>query len=76
MANFIGTSVDETPASLPSTVTVTGALRQPNFAPSIDRGTGNDAASIRIAVICAFAATGTLSTNIFLPSLPSMAAVL
>jgi len=29
-----------------------------------------------IAVICAFAATGTLATNIFLPSLPSMAATL
>jgi DHA1 family bicyclomycin/chloramphenicol resistance-like MFS transporter len=29
-----------------------------------------------IAVICAFAATGTLATNIFLPSLPSMAASL
>ena len=29
-----------------------------------------------IAVICAFAATGMLATNIFLPSLPSMAATL
>jgi DHA1 family bicyclomycin/chloramphenicol resistance-like MFS transporter len=29
-----------------------------------------------IAVICAFAAMGTLATNIFLPSLPSMAAIL
>jgi len=29
-----------------------------------------------IAVICAFAATATLATNIFLPSLPSMAAAL
>src|SRR5712664_49010 len=29
-----------------------------------------------IAVICAFAATGLLATNIFLPSLPSMAATL
>jgi MFS transporter, DHA1 family, multidrug resistance protein len=29
-----------------------------------------------IAVICAFAATGTLATNIFLPSLPAMAASL
>ena len=29
-----------------------------------------------IAVICAFAATGTLATNIFLQSLPSMAATL
>jgi MFS transporter, DHA1 family, multidrug resistance protein len=29
-----------------------------------------------IAVICAFAATGILATNIFLPSLPSMAAAL
>jgi MFS transporter, DHA1 family, multidrug resistance protein len=29
-----------------------------------------------IAVICAFAATATLATNIFLPSLPSMAATL
>ena len=29
-----------------------------------------------IAVICAFAATGTLATNIFLPSLPSIAATL
>jgi DHA1 family bicyclomycin/chloramphenicol resistance-like MFS transporter len=38
--------------------------------------TGAPATSIRIAVICAFAATGTLSTNIFLPSLPSMAATL
>lgn len=39
-------------------------------------GTSAPATSIRIAVICAFAATGTLSTNIFLPSLPSMAAAL
>jgi DHA1 family bicyclomycin/chloramphenicol resistance-like MFS transporter len=29
-----------------------------------------------IAVICAFAAMGTLATNIFLPSLPAMAASL
>src|SRR4051794_25822979 len=29
-----------------------------------------------IGVICAFAATGTLATNIFLPSLPSIAATL
>ena len=31
------------------------------------------AVSLRIAIICAFAATGTLATNIFLPSLPKMA---
>lgn len=34
------------------------------------------AASIPIAIICAFAATATLATNIFLPSLPGMARTL
>ena len=31
------------------------------------------AVPIQITVICAFAATATLATNIFLPSLPAMA---
>lgn len=64
MADFIGISADGTPAFVPSVVTATGT----------DSGMRNGAASIRVAVICAFAATATLSTNIFLPSLPSMAA--
>src|SRR4051812_27937297 len=64
MANFIGTRADEAPAFLPSTAAATGAIRPPHAADDIDRGAGNDAAAIRIAVICAFAATGTLSTNI------------
>lgn len=76
MVNFIGSSADKAPAFLPSTVTATGAIRPSNAADDIDGGAGNDAASIRIVVICAFAATGTLSTNILLPSLPSIAAAL
>src|SRR5882757_5974548 len=37
---------------------------------------GRRTASARRAVICAFAATGLLATNIFLPSLPAIAAEL
>jgi multidrug resistance protein len=66
MADFIGISADGTPAFVPSTVAATG----------IDGGAGNGGASMQIAVICALAATGSLSTNIFLPSLPSMALAL